>query len=313
MVVEVKGPAPVSFSLGRGASGSSPHGTRNLITSIFGLGRTAASHALPAGEMILRMNTSMRQCQRSEIEHLRKYLAYAKRCVNDARIYPPITTHRYLVALALYSKCLTVAEATLALLDAGFSDEAFGMTRTLIDIYFTLRYIANRDTDQRARLYWEFFAKDRENWTDVITTYWPHLSPSANPTTARIAINYPRAHSWSGKTLKEMAFEPDTFELDANGKPATHGFPYDAMFRLTSHYVHPTIVALPNHLVTPGRDNFVIRCGQGKNMSHLAVFTAGAYVAQIMIAFYRCMGDPQPDCLANWAGALVKHLARRHH
>jgi Family of unknown function (DUF5677) len=46
-----------------------------------------------------------------------------------------------MVALALYSKCITVAEATIALLAAGFSDEAFGMTRTLVDIYITLRYI----------------------------------------------------------------------------------------------------------------------------------------------------------------------------
>jgi hypothetical protein len=48
-----------------------------------------------------------------------------------------------MVALALYSKCITVAEATIALLAAGFSDEAFGMTRTLVGIYIyiTLRYI----------------------------------------------------------------------------------------------------------------------------------------------------------------------------
>ena len=32
-----------------------------------------------------------------------------------------------MVSLALYTKCITVAEATIALLDAGFSDEAFGV------------------------------------------------------------------------------------------------------------------------------------------------------------------------------------------
>ena len=95
-------------------------------------------------------------CERSEIEHVRKFVAYAKVCVNEARIYPPVNDYRYMVALALYSKCLTVAESILALLDAGFGDEAFGMTRTLIDIFFTLRYIANQDTDERARRYAQF-------------------------------------------------------------------------------------------------------------------------------------------------------------
>lgn len=72
---------------------------------------------------------------------------------------PPAYGYQYLVALALYSKCLTVAEATLVLLEAGFSDEAFGMTRALVDIFLTLRYIANKDTDARAKRYAHFAAK----------------------------------------------------------------------------------------------------------------------------------------------------------
>src|SRR5262245_45303724 len=76
------------------------------------------------------MNRPSRVCKRFEVEHLRKFLAYAKLRVNEARYYPPLNSYRYLVALALYSKCLTVAEATLTLLDGGFGDEAFGMTPT---------------------------------------------------------------------------------------------------------------------------------------------------------------------------------------
>ncbi|HLX82352.1 MAG TPA: DUF5677 domain-containing protein [Terriglobales bacterium] len=258
------------------------------------------------------MSASIRRCPHSDVEHLRKFLDYAKRLVNDAWIYPPISAHRYLVALALYSKCLTVAEATLVLIEAGFGDEAFGMTRTLIDIYFTLRYIANKDTDHRARLYWDFVAKDRENWADIAKEYFPQVSISPNPATARIAMKYPNPHSWSGKTLKDMALEPDTFELDANGKPAVHSVPYTIMFRWTSHYVHPTIAALKNHIVTPGRDNFIVRSGRGRDMQNLAAFTTGAYVVQAMIAFHRCMGEPQPQRLANWANALLRHMVDQH-
>jgi hypothetical protein len=31
-----------------------------------------------------------------------------------------------------------------------------------------------------------------------------------------------------------------------------------------------------------------------------------------MIVFYRCMGEPQPGRLANWARALIEHIGRRH-
>src|ERR1700736_1178838 len=99
------------------------------------------------------MSVPVAPCKRCEIKHVRKFINYAKWHLNETRYYPPNGGYRYIVALALYSKGITVAEATLALLNAGFGDEAFGMTRTLIDIFITLRYIGNKDTDERAQRY----------------------------------------------------------------------------------------------------------------------------------------------------------------
>lgn len=255
-----------------------------------------------------------RPCGQSEVGHLRKFLAYAKRQINEREIYPPINQYRYLVALALYSKSLTVAEAVVVLLDAGFSDEAFGLTRTLIDVYFTLFYIANKDTEERAKLYWEFTAKDIEDLNSILKRYWPQLLQSVQfPNRAAIAKNYPNPHRWSGKPVSDMALEPHTAEIDPEtGKPFVHDLAYRIYYRWTSHYVHPTIGALRNHLVEPGRDVFVVRSGRGKDMGHLAAFNTAAYVAQSIIAFHRCMGDPQPERLSRWAAALAAHLNARH-
>lgn len=259
------------------------------------------------------MSTPLPLCKRSETEHVRKFVEYAKLCVNEARIYPPINGYRYMVALSLYSKCITVAEATLALLDSGFSDEAFGMTRTLVDIFITLRYIANKDTDDRARRYAEFSAKDSEVWTEVTRIYWPQLEHPLPERTKSLAATYHSPHQWAGRTAKEMALEPDTVEVDpATGRPAVHDFAYRVIYRWTSHYVHPTIGALRNHLVQAGRDNFVVRGGNAQDMRHLTIFNTATYVVKTMIFFYRCMGDPQPERLSKWAGALIPHVARRH-
>src|ERR1035441_8546482 len=161
------------------------------------------------------MAKSIRVCRRSEVEHLRKFLAYAKQQVNDAGIYPPRNVYRYLVALALYSKCLTVAEAILVLLESGFGDEAFGMTRTMVDISFTMHYLANKDTEERARLFYQFHAKNAKDIAAVAQKYWPQLlgSKAPPPTTVDLA-RYPRPHSWSGKSLSDMALEPHTAEND---------------------------------------------------------------------------------------------------
>jgi hypothetical protein len=85
-----------------------------------------------------------------------------------------------MVALALYSKCITVGEAALVLIDAGFSDEAFAMTRTLVDVFITLRYITNKDTDERAKRYAKFTAKESEQWEKVA-----FLAAKSSPTIKR--------------------------------------------------------------------------------------------------------------------------------
>jgi Family of unknown function (DUF5677) len=259
------------------------------------------------------MSATIRKCKHSEIEHVRRFVAYVKLCVNEAWYYPPLNAYRYTVALALYSKCLTVAEATMSLIDAGFSDEAFGMTRTLVDVFITLRYIANQDTEDRAQLFYRFVAKDIVGWNELTKDYWPHLTRRMDLRIANAAASYRSPHRWSGKTAKEMALEPDTIEVDpATGKPAVHDFAYKAIYRWTSHFVHPTIVALKNHVVQPGHDNFVVRIGGEEDLTYTALFNVASFVGMSMVSFYRCMGDPQPARVGTWWGALMKHLTRRH-
>jgi len=108
-----------------------------------------------------------------------------------------------------------------------------------------------------------------------------------------------------------MALEPDTVEVDpATGKPAVHDFAYRVVYRWTSHYVHPTIGALDNHIVQAGHDNFVVRSGHAKDMRNMAVFTLqhtvqhnGASIAAWAIRNRR---------VRHLGGALVAHLAHRH-
>ncbi|HEU0047109.1 MAG TPA: DUF5677 domain-containing protein [Nitrososphaera sp.] len=159
------------------------------------------------------LSSSAKPCSRLETEHVRRFIADAKRCLNEARYYPQVNGYRYMVALALYSKCTIVAEAVLVLIVNDFGDEAFGMTRTLVDIFFTLRYITNNDTDVRAKRYADFCAKDSVVWNEVTKAYWPHHTQTIPNNILAIASNYPSPHSWSGKTAKEMALEPDTIEM----------------------------------------------------------------------------------------------------
>jgi hypothetical protein len=254
-----------------------------------------------------------RDCPRSELAHVRKFVAYAKQLINDAWYYPPSGGYRYIVALALYSKYLTVAEATMVLIDAGYNDEAFGMTRTLVDTFITLRYIDNKDTDERAKQYAHFLAKDMAVWSEVVRDYYPQAARDISPDMRRLATAYPSPHSWSGKNFKDMALEVDTHDIDpATGKPVSYEFTYRAIYRWTSHYVHPTIPALGSHLVQSGHDNFVVNGGEMSNVKNLALFNIACYLCFSVNSFYRCMKEEPPKLLNTWGQALLKHLGKRH-
>ncbi len=55
------------------------------------------------------------------------------------------------VLLALVSKSIWVGRAVCSLVKTGYPEEAFGLTRTLTDIFFTVRFICNKDSEERAR------------------------------------------------------------------------------------------------------------------------------------------------------------------
>jgi len=114
---------------------------------------------------------------------------FVHKCTVSTRLSLTDVAPRYLAALALYSKSMTVAEATLALVNAGFRNEAFGPTRTFIDLFFTLRYIAIKDIEERAQRYSLCAFKNVEASSEVVRTYWP---PMARPLNARTKDTSPR-------------------------------------------------------------------------------------------------------------------------
>jgi hypothetical protein len=65
------------------------------------------------------------------------------------------------------------------------------MTRTLVDIFITLHYIANKDTDSRAQLYYQYFAKDIEGWSEVIKKFWLGMAQTVPSRTLKLAAAYP--------------------------------------------------------------------------------------------------------------------------
>jgi acyl-CoA hydrolase len=223
-----------------------------------------------------------------------------ERFIDDAGFVPATQQHRGQVILALFSKALTVSRAICALVRAGFGEEAFGMGRTLIDIYLVVRYIANKDTENRAERFVMFFAKDQEGWQKVIPKYYPTVA--VPNTTERkeildIAKNYRNPYDWSGEPekTKSLAKEPDTYEFDSTGNGITAEFDYDIMFKYTSHFVHSTVCALEDHIAERG-DTFKIRTRWSpRRKARLALFNVLAMISKTSVCGFRALGYDQPE------------------
>jgi hypothetical protein len=171
------------------------------------------------------------------------------------------------ILLALLSKSIVLTEAIVTLASGGFGDEAFGLCRTCIEVQLTVRYLTNADTAQRTRQYHDYFAKTIEEWTRLISKYYPGLKPKSRDDAVelqKLAEKYPDPNKWSkqGQGLRYFATEFDTSEKRDDGSPLTSEFYYEVLYKWMSYYVHAVQPSTPTHITVPG-DRFKVHRDAG--------------------------------------------------
>jgi hypothetical protein len=232
---------------------------------------------------------------------VRDLLTKVQNYVDSSEFYPTIRQYRGLIALATISKALTLGRAVATLVETGFSEEAFGLSRSLVELALIIRYISNKDVEQRATRYARFFAKDHEGWTKVIQKHYPLNKiedTEYHQEMLEEAKTYANPHQWTGlgDQTKQMALEADSFEVDANLNPINCEFDYEAIYKWTSHYVHGTVTALEAHLTEP-RERFRVnaRPHLADKKAELALFNVLQYVARICVHAFRILKDEGCD------------------
>jgi hypothetical protein len=234
----------------------------------------------------------------TQIKRLEKF-------INDWQMIPTTDALRNRVILPLLSKALTVGRAICALVKAGFPGEAFGLSRTLIDIFFAVRYISNKDTEMRATTFAEYAARVRKEFLDINNKYFPNrqMEASVLGEARETAEKFRSKHYWTGHggQAKVMAMEPDEFEVDEDtGQPLTSEFDYDALYFWTSHFVHVTVKGLEGHAVVPG-NVFNVRSGpwDEEGYAHMALFNTVSFLSKTFIQACRAMREDQPEKILN--------------
>ena len=148
-----------------------------------------------------------------------KRIQRLERHLNKLKMVPATHRRRTFVILPLVSKALTVSRAICVLVDVGFPAEAFATARTLLEILFSLRYITNKFTEERAEKYLKYQARVNLEWMNIAKKHLPKTASkmrALDPLALEIAGEFKSRGNWTGERAQTlvMATEEDTFELD---------------------------------------------------------------------------------------------------
>jgi hypothetical protein len=247
------------------------------------------------------------------------------------------------VVLAHVSKSLNVAQGVMALIDAGLPEEAFGLSRTMLEIALNLRFITNRYSEQRAKRFVHYFSCWKMELVRRTLKHFYLMDPDGKfildakgnkipqytkaqlrnlirdyRKLAKVARKYPNRTSWSETRNRKskggawmMAKEPDRYE-SVNGVPLRWEFDYDWTYFWTSQYVHATVVSMePAHATRP-RDPFVVHKPFQNNQSNadMAVFNTAVQLNKILLMAFRVLGRPFHPTIADPLGDFIVRMVR---
>jgi hypothetical protein len=195
----------------------------------------------------------------AEIGLLHKYLSGIESDINAIGMVPRnFDLYPFdMMGLGLLSKAFGLAQSVFVLLDAQFDDEAFGLSRSLVECSLLLRFLTE-DRDkifERTRQYMEFAVADKEYWI-----YWARQSGMSDAVAADIEeyaktwnlAEDPKTATrhWSGR---RSGFAWDTMTADhpldvPGAHETTKKVLYALEYHQTSSYVHCLSTGIDNYL-----------------------------------------------------------------
>jgi hypothetical protein len=180
----------------------------------------------------------------AEVLATKEFIATVVASVESLRIYPRLSVHLDRVLLVLLLRCVRTAQSVCTLVEQQLGDEGFVLSRTVLELCLNTYFIANIDSEYRARLYLEYFGKDRENLAKVIARYQPSATNSFSPDhelLLSMARQFKNPHKWNAEGLAGMAREKA--QWNDGEEPAATEYWYDVIYKSLSHECHGTCVA----------------------------------------------------------------------
>lgn len=235
---------------------------------------------------------------------IRKIHAYVKRARNEVdklEIWPR-TAHRYpfdIVGLAMLSKVFALAQACLTLLMSDLPDEAFGLSRSVVECSTNLRYLTADAALQNQR------TRDFVNYALADKAFWAHyaLEQFAGRKEEHEIREYAKQQGivpdtksarrhWSGLSGFIWDIMNIDHPLDGPVTPKFKKVSYAADYFQTSAFVHCSLPAIDNYFAEEKTRFQVSGANALHQTSQSTLFIVLTYVHRsIAYALFGTIGD----------------------
>jgi hypothetical protein len=208
-----------------------------------------------------------------EVNRVRSYMQALQDEIFRLKIYPRIFA-RYPfdhIGMALVSKAFSIGNALLVLLEAGFADEGFGLSRSLVECALTLRFLTQDrgKLNQRTLDYARFEVTDKQYWMHYalqhvagqpmeqkIREYAKQFDLKGDPKGSQ--------KHWSGKDGFAWKVNLDDHPLDnVTSTELVKKSTYAVEYHGTSSFVH-CYSPVVNNFLPPERTPFAVKESSGK-------------------------------------------------
>jgi hypothetical protein len=185
--------------------------------------------------------------------------------------------------LMVVTKALRIGLAVCQLASSGFYGEAFGLTRSVLEAFFIVKYISSKDSEARAHSYLEFRKVYLYNQEEIRKKYFAHI-PRPQWLKQDWLDEVKRLFRNTRHWIPAYSMAADYYDhpLDINPKTGK-GFQaladYEGTYEMTSHYVHVTAISsMPNFDSSPFK---TAKRDKEENRGILALHFSLVYITEI--------------------------------
>lgn len=146
--------------------------------------------------------------------------------------------------LVVTSRALRIGLAVCQLVSDGFYGEAFGLTRSVLEAFFTVKYISSKDAESRAQSYLQFRKTYQYNQEMIRRKYFPHIKKPdwlKQVMLDEVKRMFPNPRRWIPAYSMAADYYDHPLDIDPEtGKGFQALAEYEGVYEMTSHYVHVT-------------------------------------------------------------------------